>query len=406
VVTFGMISLSASSYFTRTVASLLVSYMVILPLAMFGVFFYAFFESFYGFFRIFFPFIETAGGFRLAVLLGFFPGVCLVICVVLLRATSARLMHPADVGGQDAEVIDLEEEQREAVGMVIRSDQFPDKLFAPPKRTDLMADRTNPVYDKEMRSELFSQGSLMLRLVIQLSMFLALPLMAVFLYIQPILAPWYVGYVLMFNMLVGPVFAAGAVTSERERRTLELLLTTTLSPWQILSAKLLSGLRISCVLTSFLVLPLLLAWFLPPWTYWTDTLTMIGYLAIIVVSSLTTTTLAMFCSVLFRKTSVSMMTAYLIVIVLFAVPVAMKLFAETFFPGSPAAEWIRNLVFFSPFGAAFSLPLMLGGSVEVAAAARWSPMTTLNFLLFYVVVDATLLWAMIRLFKIRWRVVQ
>ncbi len=48
-----------------------------------------------------------------------------------------------------------------------------------------MADRTNPVYDKEMRSELFGQGTLMLRLVIQLSMFLALPLMAVCLYMLP-----------------------------------------------------------------------------------------------------------------------------------------------------------------------------------------------------------------------------
>ena len=68
-------------------------------------------------------------------------------------------------------------------------------------------------------------------------------------------------------MLVGPVFSAGSVTSERERQTLELLLTTTLSPWQILGASCYSSLRISCVLTSFLVWPLLLAWLLPPWTY-------------------------------------------------------------------------------------------------------------------------------------------
>ena len=50
-------------------------------------------------------------------------------------------------------------------------------------------------------------------------------------------------YVVLFNILVGPVFSAGSVTSERERETLELLLTTTLSPWQILWAKLVSGLR-------------------------------------------------------------------------------------------------------------------------------------------------------------------
>ena len=86
---------------------------------------------------------------------------------------------------------------------VIRSDQFPDKLFAPPKRTDLMADGANPIFDKEMRSELFGQGTLMLRLVIQLSMLLALPLMAVCLYIKASWAAWYACYVVLFNVLVG-----------------------------------------------------------------------------------------------------------------------------------------------------------------------------------------------------------
>ena len=82
----------------------------------------------------------------------------------------------------------------------------------------------------------------MLRLVIQVSMFLAIPLMAVCLYGKPDLAPWYICYVVLFNMLVGPVFSAGSVTSERERQTLDLLLTTIISPWQILWGKLVSGL--------------------------------------------------------------------------------------------------------------------------------------------------------------------
>ena len=64
------------------------------------------------------------------------------------------------------------------------------------------------------------------------------------------------------------------------------------------------------MLTSFLVWPLLLACLLPPWTYWADMPTMFGYVAIIALSSLTTTVLAMFCSVIFRKTTVSMMTTY------------------------------------------------------------------------------------------------
>ena len=89
---------------------------------------------------------------------------------------------------------------------------FPIGCLPPPKRTTLLPDGANPVYDKEMRSEIFAQGTLMLRLVIQVSMFLAIPLMAVCLFWRQELAPWYICYVVLFNMLVGPVFSAGSVT--------------------------------------------------------------------------------------------------------------------------------------------------------------------------------------------------
>ena len=386
VITFGMICLTASSYFSRTIAALVVSYLIILPMALFGV--------------LFFVAAAELALFRLWMLAGVFPLGCLVLCGVLFAATSRRLLHPPDVGSEAQDVVDPELEQKTAVGMVIRSDQFPDKLFAPPKRTDLMADHVNPVYDKEMRSELFGQGTLMLRLVIQLSMFLALPLMAVCLYLFPHLAPWYTGYVLLFNMLVGPAFAAGSITSERERQTLELLLCTTVSPWQILWGKLLSSLRISSVLTSFLVWPLLLACLLPPWTYWNDIVTMFGYVAIIALTSLTTTTLAMFCSVVFRKTSVAMMTSYLAIMLLFAVPVAVEWFAQLFFRTAPVTEVIGQLTFTSPFAAAFSLPLNPRDSPP--RPANWPVFW--GFLTFYVMAAVALLWSMLWLFNVRWRV--
>src|SRR5205807_8816449 len=122
--------------------------------------------------------------------------------------TSNRLLRPPDVGSEGKEVVDVEGETQKAVGLVIRRDQFPDRLFAPAKRTTLLPDGANPVFDKEMRSEIFSQGTLMLRLVIQVSMFLVIPLMAVCLFWRQELAPWYISYVLLFNMLVGPVFSA------------------------------------------------------------------------------------------------------------------------------------------------------------------------------------------------------
>ncbi|MEX2559232.1 MAG: ABC transporter permease subunit [Pirellulales bacterium] len=387
VVTFGMISLACSSYFQRTAASLVVSYLAILPLALAGLLFWRAFEG--------------VAGFRLLATVTVLPIACFVIGGVLFVATSRRLLHPPDVGSEGKEVVDEAQELREAVGLVIHRDQFPDRLFAPAKRVGLLEDGANPIYDKEMRSELFSQGTLMLRVVIQVSMFLAIPLMAFCLYLFPQAAPWYISYVLLFNMLVGPVFSAGSVTSERERETLDLLLVTTLSPWQILWGKLVSGLRVSCVLTSFLLWPLLLACVMVQY-YWSNLITIAGYLIIIALSCLTTAGLALFCSVIFRKTSVSMMTAYLVVVLLFLAPVAVSEFAEVFYPTHPAATLVKQLSFSSPFIAAFSLPLDLDIQDATAIPANW-PLWT-SFVIFYMALDVALAAGMIWLFGVRWRV--
>ncbi len=403
VALFGMICVAASSYFSRTSAALVVSYLVILPLTLFGILCYS----------------VSSGMGRLVFIGGILPASCLIVAGALLRVTSHRLLYPPDIGAEAKDVVDPELEQKLAVGMVIRSDQFPDKLFAPAKRSDLMADYVNPIFDKEMRSELFGQGTLMLRLVIQLSMFLALPLMAICLYIKPEWAAWYACYVVLFNVLVGPVFSAGSITSERERQTLELLLTTTVSPWHILSGKLISGLRVSFVLTAFIIWPLLLVWVLPPWTYWADTLTFIGYIFIVVLTALTTTTLAMFCSVIFSRTSVSLMTTYLILVLLYAAPVAMWIFAQEFSPKShgtpPAGQsatladsqtvWLQWLTSTSPLAAAFSLPLTVREVENVSpVAGYWWKHAAAGFILFYVLLDSFLLATMLWLFHRRWRV--
>jgi ABC-type transport system involved in multi-copper enzyme maturation permease subunit len=308
-------------------------------------------------------------------------------------------LHPPDVGAEAKEVVDPDLEQKAAVGMVIRSEQFPDRLFAPPKRTDVMADKLNPILDKEMRSELFGQGTLMLRLVIQLSMFLALPLMAVCCFVKPVLLPAYTGYIVLFNILVGPVFSAGAITGERERQTLELLLTTTLSPWQILWGKMYSSLRVSYVLTAFVGWPLLLAWLLPPWTYFKDTATIVGYLAIILMSGLTTTTLAIFCSVFFRKTATAMMTSYLLIMLLYAAPLVVKWLSLLLYPAAAATAVVDNLTFTSPFAAAYALPL---GVTENPIEANWP--VFFGYMALYGVINLGLLFSIVELFNARWRV--
>ena len=138
VISFGMISVACSAYFQRTSASLVVSYLLILPLAILGV--------------ILWMNLADQGLFRLMLILTVLPAVSAALCIALFFNTSALLLHPPDVGSEGKEVVDLEQEAQQAVGLVIQRDQFPDRLFAPPKRDDLMEDDANPVYDKEIRS--------------------------------------------------------------------------------------------------------------------------------------------------------------------------------------------------------------------------------------------------------------
>ena len=385
VVTFGMISLACSSYFQRTVSALLVSYLMILPLALTAV--------------AMWNVLQQAGEFRLFVTVTVLPAVCCAICAALFMSTARRLLHPPDVGSEGKEVVDLEHEAKTAVGLVIQPNQFPDRLFAPAKREGLLEDGQNPVYDKEMRSEIFAQGTLMLRIVIQVSIVLAVPLMGACLYIKPEWAPWYISYVILFNMLVGPVFSAGSITSERERETLDLLLTTNLSPQQILWAKLISGLRVSAVLTSFLLWPLLLACAMVSY-YWTNLPIVLGYILVICLSCLTTATIALYCSVWFRKTSVSLMTAYLVIAVLFIAPLALSFFADTFLPGTLFARCTTTGCFVSPFAAAFALPINMKLPDQVSAI-NW--MLLAGFLSFYGLLICSLLGSMVWLFDTRWR---
>ncbi len=225
-----------------------------------------------------------------------------------------------------------------------------------------MPDGTNPVLDKELRSEIFAQGTLMLRLVIQVSMLLSIPLMAYLLFFKPQLSGYYVAYVITFNMLVGPVFSSGSITQERERQTLGLLLTTLLRPGQIIFAKLMASLRVSTVLTFLLTEQLLLAYALIPELrskWWT----LFVFLTIILVTCMITSTIGLLCSALSRKTSVAMVLTYMSLLVLFAGPVGSFKFFQNFFPNISERQ-LSLITIVSPFSAAFS--------VETPAQSSWN----------------------------------
>jgi ABC-type transport system involved in multi-copper enzyme maturation permease subunit len=342
VILFGAIGVFCSSYFSRTASSLVVSYLVILPLVMIGV--------------LFWRSLEGEGTLRLQLAVLVVPAFLLSAVILMCAAAAGRMLYPPDVGSEGKEVIDLEREAEEAIGLVIQPDQFPDRLFAPPKKQQLMPDGRNPVYDKEIHSEIFSQGTLMLRLVIQISMLLAIPLMGVFLFWQTERCAWFSIYVIVFNMLVGPVFLAGSMTSERERQTLDLLLTTTLTPWQILSGKFIVGFRISAVLTSFLLWPLLLGTALNM-NFWSNWLAAVAMFFVVLMVCLANAVIALTCSLFCKKTSISLLSTYVILLLLYVAPPTALALGDILRFTPDVAQRIEWMGVTSPFSALLSIPL-------------------------------------------------
>lgn len=360
ILLFGSIGLACSCGFPRTSSSLIVSYLIILPVVILGA--------------IFWRSLESNGTLRLNIATFVLPPIYFAISFALCNWTARRLLYPPDVGSEGKDVVDLEEESRNAIGMIIQRDQFPDRLFAPPRRTALMRDTANPVYDKEIHAELFSQGTLMLRLVIQISMLLAIPLMAYCLFIQTEYCAWYVCYVLVFNILVAPVFSAGSLTSERERQTLELLLTTILRPWQILTGKLLAGFRVSYVLTMFLMWPMVLAFVLLMTNYGSNWLSVLCYFAIVLVAAIFNSVSAMLCSAICKKTSVAMIASYSVLIVLYFLPVAAWFMASSIGDLEQYLDDIQKFSIGSPLLTAFWVPLDANVTkLETQATGDWTP---------------------------------
>lgn len=343
IILFGAIGLWCSCVFRRTASSLVVSYLAILPLVILGA--------------LFWRGLESSGNLRLTLATVVLPPIYLSVSTILCAMTAHRLLYPPDVGSEGKEVVDLEEESKNAIGMIIQRDQFPDRLFAPPRRTTLMKDVANPVYDKEIHAELFSQGTLMLRLVIQISMLLAIPLMATFLFIMPKYCAWYICYVLVFNILVAPVFSAGSLTSERERQTLELLLTTVLQPWQIMWGKLLAGFRVSYVLTMFLMWPMVLAFILGFQMYGTNWMSVVCFFLIVFAAAVFNSVSALLCSAICKKTSVAMLLSYSVLILLYFMPVAAWYLGSNVAASAQSLESIKLVGIASPLMTAFWVPL-------------------------------------------------
>jgi len=153
--------------------------------------------------------------------------------------------------------------------------------------------------------------------------------------------------------------------------------------------------------------------------YWTNLPAVVAYLSIVLITCLTTAMIALFCSVLFRKSAQAMMGAYLAIIVLFCAPLAVKYFADTFFPYDPQTPnlntstlYIGYAGFTSPFTAAQAVPLDTGNvpqssagntnAATIAALGNWP--LFFSYAGFSLGLDALLLLVMMWLFNTRWRV--
>ncbi len=339
---FGSIGVLCSGRFAKTSHALAVSYLCILPLVLAE---WLLWQS-----------MATDGAMRIKCALVLLPAAVTIAVVLMLSMTAGRMLYPPDLSSGGRDVIDLETEARQAIGLVIQPDQFPDRLFAPPRQEGYMPDGTNPVYHKELHGEIFSQGTLMLRLVIQISMLLAIPLMGTLLFWQTGYAVWFSIYVIAFNLMITPVFLSGTMTSERERQTLDLLLTTTLPPWRIVWGKWIVGARISIVLTGFISFSMLLGVTLNE-TFWSNLPLVAGMFAIPAMVCLVNAAVSITVSLVAHRSVVALLISYGVLMMLYFLPAMLAAFTRPMTVGTPAAAAIRWSGVTSPISALFSLPM-------------------------------------------------
>ena len=365
---FGMIGLTCSVFFHRSQASLAITYMIILPLLL--------------------TLLSCAIGFD-----GFFlienavwpSAVLLVATLVMYRACDARLRRPFDPVFKAGD----EEDVATQTGLVLVRDRFPDNLLAP-RDPGPLPDRGNPVYQKEIRCEIFGRGTLFLRLIIQISMFMSVVFLA-FLYMSK--EHIFMYYLVLFTMLVAPAFACNTITQERERGTLDLLLTTLLRPHQIVTGKFLSCMRLSLFLTGLVGVTMCFYVFVgndPPHL---RAPYLLVYVLILAVSIVFETALAMFFSLNFRNTVQSMITTYTAVLLLFAVPVAAEELVTAFTKLQRADMYL--LLVLSPFEAVYSVSSKSVGSAllkDNGSTTIWSCYLLLYSLL-SVLLIAYVYWA-------------
>lgn len=338
VACLGMVGLTCSTFFHRTQSSLSIAYLIVLPLTLVLLVFAMSFNAFFTLSSAVWP-----------------AALLLIATVAMYQSCLRRLRQPFDPVFKAAE----EEDISTQTGLVLVRDRFPDNLLAPARDDALLPDGANPIYQKEIRSEIFGRGTLFLRLIIQISMFLSVVFLT-FLYLKR--EHVFVWYLLVFTMLVAPAFACSTFTQERERGTLDLLLTTLVRPAQVVLGKFISCCRLSIFLTGLVGVTLLFYLLVGESSQGAGPLQAFGerlaflsvYLAILLATIVLETSLGMFFSLVCRSTLQSMIVTYTAVLVIFGVPVAARALLLAFARklDASAIDWACLT---SPFQAVYSV---------------------------------------------------
>ena len=360
LVVYGLTSVNCSTYFHRTHVSIILSY-VFVGMEAFAM------GAVYG------DGLEFITGARLTPFL-FVSGIVAAALYGIARVGVRRPYTPV------RKTIEEEDVSRQ-VGLVIRRDRYPDRLIVPARRTAPMEDGVNPVLDKELQSEIYGSGSLFIRLVIQLGMFISL---GAFLWVLTaalraedlsMLHPEY-GYfcfVIAYVMILGPSMAATTFTREKEERTMESLILTLIPRERIVMGKFWAIARVVGALAFLNSWGMAMVVLLSSFNF-----SQIPALAIVIVAvTAFATALGMFLSLVCRTTLAASVTTYFALFGLFFVPVFLKTFLTRFFPGV-SEQSFEFLTYLSPFLASemepgrtkeFLLTLSVHGSMYVGAAA-------------------------------------
>ena len=308
-VCFSTVGLAASTLLNRTFSALAAAYLLVIPLGLILVLRYqsnmdlAISEG-----------RELPASFLLSVL-----RYGTIISIIALGTSVTKLKRPPPPPPLPLQDEDPSEQRL----LSLDRRRFPDMMLIPRRLGEFLDDRINPVMQKEVRFEVFGRGSQFLRIVLGVGLVASIPFNLSLLTNSEYL---YASYLSVLASVIATTMAAGTITAERERQTLDLILATPLSVRQILMGKLWGAMRTPALLTC-----LLLPYFLLGLLAKTLSMAELGKDILVVAATLAqATALALAASCLSRNTLTATVAAFLLAAALIPGPLLVFEILERF----------------------------------------------------------------------------